>query len=1287
MALLACAVLSAIASGVPFPILGILFGQLIDDISAASCNGASPNGTDASVYQSDVNSKVLVVVYIGIANLALIYIYIVSWNLFGERLAQRLREKYLRSLLHKDVSFFDRLSPGEVSSHLNADITTIQQGISEKVGIVLNAISFFITAYAIAFIKDAKLGGMLVSLTPAFLLMSLVGGHYIGKYAGVMSTQISSASSIALEALSNVVVVHAFGANGKLESRFAELMSNAQTAGIRKAIATSIQSGLLYFIAYSANALAYWQGSRQIAATLDSNSSGTTLGVIYTVIFILVDATIILSAVAPFLQVFGTAQVTFNKLRKNIDTKLDVHQVARGTELDNTFLPNIELQNVSFAYPSRPDTKVLQHVSVRFPAHRQTAIVGQSGSGKSTIANLLMRLYDPLEGAISLSNNNLRNLDLATLRSCMSLVQQEPSLLDRSILENIALGLVNSRKYPQLQQAVETGCLREVVSNLHDGANLSEAVKGFGVETVEIVELVEQAARLADAHDFIIKLQHGYGTVVGSKGTLISGGQKQRISLARALIKDPDILILDEATASLDSISERRIQAALANASKGRTTITIAHRLSTIKDADNIIVMMTGKVVEEGRHADLINLDGAYAELVRLQNSKKESRVDADDSIMARGLNTEKLDGKDTIETTDADEEDDSNEGREHKDAEAEKKRDPDIDKKASAHFILRTLSPLFRSSYLILLVAFIAVIVVGSTYSAAAIIFGNTIGALSPCNSVSSIISAGEFFALMFFILAIVEFFANTVSWSGFGWVAEKVLQQVRVLSFRSLLEQDLHWHESANRNPISLLSLITSDGNAISGLTGSTVGTILSVLVNLVAAIVLSHILAWKLALVCLATVPVILGAGSMQLIVLARFATKHQEAFTNSVGIAVEAVESIKTVSAYCLQDEILQTYRRSLKSPIRETTRRSLYANMWLALAYGIPNFVYALAYWWGTRLVIAGETSQVNFFIVLVALLVSAQLWGQLFTIAPDVSKAFKSVRRVVNLVSLEPSGGSSDQKTEQASGDIEKHAIIKEIVKSGARTGAQITFTNISFSYPARPSVLVLKDLSLKISPGQFIALTGPSGAGKSTIIALLERMYRPKSGTITIDNTDIAFAPTTFRDSIAYVPQDSVLFDGTIKFNISLGASTNQTITDSDIEEACRVANIHDTIASLPDGYDTECGAGGTQLSGGQKQRLAIARALVRKPSLLLLDESTSALDAESERALRDGLEEARRRTGMTVIAIAHRLNTIRSADVIFLIEDGKVVDQGSHEELIRRSERYRINAEHQGL
>lgn len=279
-------VLAALASGVPFPLLGILFGQLVDDLNSSTCAPASDGG---AAYQAAVNDKVLKVVYIGIAYFVLVYICVGCWNYTGERLAQRLREQYLRSILRQDVTFFDDLSAGEASARLTGDIGTVQQGTSEKVGVVLNSLSFFVTAYIVAFIKDAKLAGQLVAVTPAYLIMSLAGGYYVQKYSGVMLENIATASSTALEALSNTTVVHAFTANFRLEEKFAKSLKLARAAGSKKAIASATQAGLLFFIAYAANALAFWKGSITIADSVASGNPGTTVGTTYTVIFILID--------------------------------------------------------------------------------------------------------------------------------------------------------------------------------------------------------------------------------------------------------------------------------------------------------------------------------------------------------------------------------------------------------------------------------------------------------------------------------------------------------------------------------------------------------------------------------------------------------------------------------------------------------------------------------------------------------------------------------------------------------------------------------------------------------------------------------------------------------------------------------------------------------------------------------------------------------------------------------------------------------------------------------------
>lgn len=279
--------IAAIAAGVPFPLVGIVFGQLVDELNNATCDNRSASG-DTGAQEASITPKILLLVYIAIGSFACIYTHLICWNLASQRLAQRVRDRYLRNLLRQDMAFFDNLQSGDVSSRLNGDVAAIESGTNEKVGVALTCISFCVTAYIIGFIKNARLAGMMVSLIPAFLLMATIGGHFVGKFSTKLSTSFGSASAIASEALSHVGLVHALGANVRLEDKFRGHLGDARSQGIKKATAAAVQAGLLYFIAFSASALGYWEGSREVANSLEGKGSAT-IGEIYTVTFILLD--------------------------------------------------------------------------------------------------------------------------------------------------------------------------------------------------------------------------------------------------------------------------------------------------------------------------------------------------------------------------------------------------------------------------------------------------------------------------------------------------------------------------------------------------------------------------------------------------------------------------------------------------------------------------------------------------------------------------------------------------------------------------------------------------------------------------------------------------------------------------------------------------------------------------------------------------------------------------------------------------------------------------------------
>ncbi|KAJ5519235.1 ABC transporter integral membrane type 1 [Penicillium expansum] len=1255
----------AIAAGVPEPLLGIVLGQLINELNEVSCS--------ATVYDpSSVRKKVLYLIYITIFNFAAIYIYAACWALVSERIARRYRKAYFRSVIRQEAAFHDSLPSGQVISRLVSDIETLQSGTSEKVGIYIATLSYFVTAYVVAFIKVPIIAGILIAVIPCFFAMALVGGRLASRYGTRVGKQVDLATSIASSSLSHLKIVHAFNAQKRLEDLFSSHLIQSRKDALKKAAVHATQMGTLFFIVYSSNALAYWKGAHLIADSVDGLNSGVSIGAVYTVIFILIDATFIFSQVSPYMHVFSAATSASRRLLEVIhrNSSIDGTSLIGETSV-NLGEQEIIFKDVHFTYPARAEVPVLQGLNLSIPPKKHTAFVGPSGGGKSTVVALLERFYDPLSGTIS----------------------QESQLLDRSIVENIAYGLVGSAEHEDLTEVILDMRLADIVARIQAGCSEAEALEDCDPRIAEIFRQVKLAASRANALSFIESLAFGVASPVGTSGGQLSGGQRQRIALATALVREPKVLILDEATAALDSMSEQLIQAALLTLSGTTTIVSIAHRLAAVRDADQVIVIQNGRAVESGSPQTLLESGGAYATMIS-QQRLANSGMDSSEDTLSEAKSSLTLNREGPIL---AEKEQSVYMAEEEKPAETNAESNTALAKeepKPSKFLTAKICFAFIRPNILLILLGLVMSIIIGASYSSNAILFGNTVGGLSPCKGTANIRHSGNLFGLMFFVVGIVELFANVIGGCAYGWAADQTLYRIRMNSLRSLLSQTMTWHSAEGRSPGVLIAYITGDASAISGLTGTTIGLLLATAVNLFAGVIIAFIVAWKISIVLVPTIPVLLVAGFMKLRVQGQFAERHKKAFSRATEITVEALGNLRFVAGFSLENQLYREFLSSIQKPYKNTTKAIAWGNFWLAWAFSVSNLISALAYWWGSKQIASGLYSQTQFFIVLPALLFSTQSCGQMLALAPDVSKAGKAASRVVDLVKTnsaeeEFSGGNYTQKMmKMEMPDTDPEANMSSGATSSEKSqgpvGAQLH--EVCFSYPKSSHIPVLSGLNIDFKPGNFYALVGPSGSGKSTIFNMLERFYQPTSGSVTINEQNInRILSTAFRDDIALVPQENVLFEGTLAFNIALGARPGYTATQADIEEACKLAQIHDVIMTLPDGYETFCTHDGKQFSGGQRQRLSIARALIRKPGLLLLDESTSALDGESERKIQDALSNLAGKT--TIIAIAHRLKTIYRADQIFLIQDGHCADHGTHAELVERSEMYRESVLHQSL
>jgi ATP-binding cassette subfamily B protein len=496
--------------------------------------------------------------------------YAVNW--LGERVVADLRADVFRHLANLGPAFYERTHSGEVMSRLTADTTQIKAAAGSALSQALRNLIMLAGALAMMFVTSPMLATLALGAIPIIVFPMLAYGRAVRRLSRAAQDRLADASAYAAENLAAVRTMHAFGQEGTVSSRFAGAVERAFEAARLRLVARAGLTALAITLVVTSVVGILWFGSRLV---IGGEISGGRLGqfVLY--------AMFAAGAIAELSEVWGEisqASGAAERLLELLATRSDIQQPARPVPLPAPALGSIAFNDVRFAYPTRPGALALDGVSFAVGRGETVAIVGPSGAGKSTLFNLILRFYDPQSGSVAVDGISAADADLAALRSRIALVPQDVALFDDTIAENIRYGRPDT-----------------------DDAD------------------VVRAAEAAQADSFIRALADGYGTRLGERGLTLSGGQRQRIALARALLRDAPILLLDEATSALDAESEMAVQAALARLAQSRTTLVIAHRLATVQRATRILVMDGGRIVEEGRHAELLRQGGLYSRLAELQ--------------------------------------------------------------------------------------------------------------------------------------------------------------------------------------------------------------------------------------------------------------------------------------------------------------------------------------------------------------------------------------------------------------------------------------------------------------------------------------------------------------------------------------------------------------------------------------------------------------------------------------------------------------------------------------------
>ena len=892
---------------------------------------------------------------------------------------------------------------------------------------------------------------------------------------------------------------------------------------------------------------------------------------------------------------------------------------------------DVEFDDVRFGYTS--DEAVLDGFSLAIAAGERVALVGASGSGKSTVSLLLPRFYDVRGGAVRVDGVDVREVTFDSLRSQVGVVFEESFLFSDTIRANIAYGRPDAPS-----------------------------------------EAVEAAARAAEAHEFIVALEDGYDTVVGERGLTLSGGQRQRISLARALLTDPAILVLDDATSSIDSATEEDIHDTLRQIMQGRTTILVAHRRSTLRLADRIVVVDHGRVVESGTHEELAARSALYNSLLG-EESDADVGVDPDGDWRPGQITSEAWPDAAAASPVAAVVAAAAATGRgagfvggggpmgvvlaatpeilAAVDALPPANEEPDIDAELVAAddrtFTLRRFVRPFRWALgvgLSLVVADTLLGLAGPLF----VVRGLQRGVARGSEGALWVVAA------LFLATVLVDWVVTWAYTLHTGRTAERLLFALRVRIFAHLqrLSVDYYDREMAGR----IMTRMTTDVEAFSQLLQTGLITAIVSIFTCGGVAVALGILDWRLALAASCVVPPLVVAT-----VLFRTASNQTYKVARERIAAVnanfqESLSGVRVAQANRREDRNVADFQTVAAGHRNARMRAQRLIATYFPFVVLLSDLAEAAVLGRGSALTLHHQVSAavvIGFVLYLDQFFSPIQQLSQVFDTYQEAAASGERINELMATESGTPPAESPVTLDHRLRGDI---------VLRGAH-----------FSYPGTALVgEALAGIDLHVAPGETVALVGETGAGKSTIVKLIARFYDATAGEVSVDGIPVRqFDLAWYRRQLGIVPQEPFLFSGTIRDNIAYG---RPEATDADVEAAARAVGAHDLVLTLPGGYRHVVSERGRSLSAGQRQLIALARAQLVDPAILLLDEATSNLDLASEGKVQEAMGVLAH--GRTTVLVAHRLPTARNADRIAVVDGGRVVEQGTHDTLLARHGRY---------
>ncbi|WP_385925697.1 ABC transporter ATP-binding protein [Tenggerimyces flavus] len=1088
----------------------------------------------------------------------------------GYGVGARLRTDVFDALQRLDGAQYDRLKAGQVVGRVVTDVGSVETALRNVPQLASNAVMFALSLV------------IMLTLSPLLTLVALVaapllfvsarrGSAFLTPLHRDYSQQTGVLAGVVESAVSGVRVIKGFGQEHREQERFEKQAGHLYDLGVRRANAASNFYPALNAIPAIAQVAVLAFGGW---LALDGR---ITLGTF------LAFATYLAATVAPVrwlvtqLPALVEAKAGLLRLLEVIDAKPTVTDKPDAQKAPDGPL-SIDLEHVTFGYDH--DYPVLHDVTLHVEAGETLALVGAPGSGKSTIALLLTRFYDPQQGTISLNGTDIADLTVESVRERVAMVFEDSFLFSDTLRSNIAFGRSDER--------------------------------------------VAEAARQAEADPFIDDLPNGYDTVVGERGLTLSGGQRQRVALARAMLTAPPILVLDDATSAVDAGVEADILATLRQATRNRTTLLIAHRRSSLRLADRIAVLDRGRVVDVGTHAELLARCPHYRTLLH-----NPADFPYPTGVLQRGKEPQNPSPVREVGS-----------GCGDVDADVRRAREPEP--KLSAR---KLLGPLWAS--LALVVAAMGLESIANlalpllTRSA----IDNGVGKDAPGVLVQASVAA---LVLVLLTWAIRVFHERVV-----GRTGEQARLWLEVKAFAHLQRLGLDYYEREHSGGV--LTRMTSDISAITSFIQRSFGTLVTAVAEFTGVLVVMLILQPRLTLALVVLLPLFVASVFAYRRWSRRAYDEARDRLSELNTDLQENIAGLRVAQAYGHQDASRRTFRQLVDKHLQARLRSERYLAVFTSFTELVGDLALVVVLAVGATLVAGGDltTGGLIAFVLYINLLFGPV---QLMTLVIDSYQ-----RAQVGLERLRELLGTRTSTPQTA------HPQTVDTVTDA------ITFDDVHFTYQGAAREAV-SSIDLEITRGQTVAVVGETGAGKSTLLKLMARFYDPTRGAITIGGTDLRQLDlASYRSRLGIVPQEPYLFAGTVRDAIAYG---RPHATDTQVEDAARAVGAHDMIATLRYDYHHELGEGGKGISAGQRQLLALARAQLVDPDVLLLDEAMSTLDLATEAAVTAAMRHLTE--PRTTLIIAHRLSTAMTCDRILVMAAGRIAEAGTHQELLDRGGRY---------